>query len=361
VLVKKEIKYQCHSNNGYCTKRSFYGSFLNLLIMKKFILIFLFINIYLVASNQVIRGTIVDNTTKNVIHSASVYFNGTSVGTLSDENGNFQIDISKYSSMPITISAIGYYSVTLTNFLTGKPNLIYMSPKLFELNEVIVKAKSQPWKRRENLTIFRNEFLGTTGNAMNCKITNENDIRFKYSSDNDTLTAFSANPILIDNKALGYKITYYLDKFQYYKPGGSFIFKGNIIFKEDSATDVKKKMFFEDKRKYAYLGSRMHFFRALWMNDLGSNGFMVRNSANQITNYKKIVFQKDSNTKYLRCPGGLGISYYTKQSTSFIIFLKENVFFDPNGYFEPDGIIWEGEMARKRIADLLPYEYSIKD
>jgi hypothetical protein len=329
--------------------------------MKKFILLFIFISFSLIAFNQVIKGTIFDNTTKNVIYSASVYFNGTSVGTLSDEKGNFRIDISKYRSMPITISAIGYYSVTLTDFSTSKPNLVYMNPKLFELNEVVVNAKSQAWKRRENLTIFRNEFLGTTGNAMNCKITNENDIRFKYSFDNDTLIAFATNPILIDNKALGYKITYYLDKFQYYKPDGSFIFKGNIIFKEDSTTERRKKMYFEYKRKYAYLGSRMHFFRALWINDLGSNGFMVRNSAKEIVNYKKIVFQKDNNTKYLRCPGGLGISYYSKQSTSFIIFLKERVSFDSYGYFEPDGIIWEGEMARQRIADLVPYEYSIEE
>ncbi|MCX6320637.1 MAG: carboxypeptidase-like regulatory domain-containing protein [Bacteroidia bacterium] len=329
--------------------------------MKKLILLFLFINVNLVAYNQVIKGTIFDNKTKNIIYSASVYFNGTSVGVLSDENGNFRLDISKYRSMPLTISAIGYYSVTLTDFSTNKPNLVYMNPKLFELNEVVVNAKSQAWKRRENLTIFRNEFLGTTGNAMNCEITNENDIRFKYSSDNDTLKAFATKPILVDNKALGYKITYYLDKFEYDKQSKSFLFKGNIIFQEDATTKGTKKIFFEKKRNYAYLGSRMHFFRALWMDDLNSAGFTVRNSANETISYKKIVFQKDSRTKYLKCPGGLGISYYTKQPTSFIIFLKESVFFDPNGYFEPDGITWEGEMARQRIADLVPYEYSINE
>ena len=55
----------------------------------------------------------------------------------------------------------------------------------------------------------------------------------------------------------------------------------------------------------------------------------------------------------------MGIGYLTKQPTSFVIFLKENVYFDPNGYFDPSGISWEGEMSRQRIADLLPYEYSV--
>jgi hypothetical protein len=32
-----------------------------------------------------------------------------------------------------------------------------------------------------------------------------------------------------------------------------------------------------------------------------------------------------------------------------------------SGYFDPSGISWEGEMARQRIADLLPFEYSLKE
>lgn len=329
--------------------------------MKRIILLFFFVNIYLVAYNQIIKGTIYDKNTKTVIYSAAVYFNGTSAGTLSDQNGSFQIDISKYRSMPLTISAIGYYSVTLNNLSVEKPLKIYLDPKMFELNEVVVQDKSHARERRENLTIFRNEFLGTTGNSYNCTITNEDDIRFIYDSDDDTIKAFAIKPILIDNKALGYKITYYLDKFEYYKQSTSFFFKGNIIFSKDSTTDETKEKLYERKRKNAFIGSRMHFFRALWVNDLNSAGFIVKNSANETVGYKQIVFQKDNHTKYLRCIGGLGISYYTKQPTSFIVFLKEEIFFDGNGYFDASGISWEGEMARQRIADLLPFEYSPKE
>jgi len=328
--------------------------------MRKFILLFLFINFNIVAYNQVIKGTILDKNNKSIINFASVYFNGTFVGTNSDQNGHFELDISKNISMPLTISALGYYSVTLTDFPTDKALLIYLTPKVFELKEVVINAKSHARERRANLILFKNEFLGTTGNALYCEITNENDIIFDYDSDNDTLKAFSSKPLLIDNKALGYKITYYLDKFEYYKKSTSFFFKGNIIFTEDLTTEAAQKQLFERRRKYAYLGSRMHFFRALWENDLNSAGFTVKNSANETLKYNKIVIQKDSRTKYLKYPGTLGISYYTKLATSYIIFLKELVYFDKNGYFDPSGISWEGDMARKRIADQLPYEYTIK-
>jgi hypothetical protein len=329
--------------------------------MKRLTSIIVLFSFCLIAYNQVIKGTIFDSKTKTPIYSASVYFNGTFAGTLSDQNGNFQIDITKYRSMPLTISAIGYYSATLTDFSSGKPISIYMNPKLFELNEVTVNAKSHPMQRNENLTIFRNEFLGTTGNSMNCVISNEDDIRFKYSSDKDTLKAFAVNPILISNKALGYQITYYLDKFEYVRESKTFSFKGNIIFKEDSTAKESKKQYYERKRKIAYLGSRMHFFRSLWVDNLNAAGFTVKNPANETMGYKKIVFQKDNHTKYIRYPAGLGISYYTKQPTSFIIFLKTDVFFDSNGYYDASGISWEGEMARQRIADLVPYEYSTKE
>ena len=68
--------------------------------MKKLIFFFLFINVKLVAYNQVIKGTIFDNETRNPIYSAAVYFNGTSVGTLSDEEGNFRLDISSHMELP---------------------------------------------------------------------------------------------------------------------------------------------------------------------------------------------------------------------------------------------------------------------
>ena len=327
--------------------------------MRKYILLFLFVHINISAYNQVIKGTVFDLNTKSPIYSASIYFNGTSAGTLSDQDGNFEMDVSKYISMPLTISSLGYFSVTLTDFSTLKPILIYLKTKLFELNEVVVNAKSHARERKANLLIFKNEFMGTTVNAMNCEITNEEDIKFIYDSDNDTVKAFANKPILIENKALGYKITYYLDKFEYCKKDASFSFTGNIIFNEDLSVDETKKQSYERKRKSAYLGSRMHFFRALWIDDLNSAGFTVKNSANETLKYNKIVFQKDSHTKYLRYPDNLGVAYYsTKVPVSYIIFLKDKVYFDANGYFDPLGVRWEGNMAQKRIADMLPYDYS---
>jgi hypothetical protein len=329
--------------------------------MKKILFISIFLCLNLAAYNQIVKGTILDEKDKSPVYSASVYFNGTFGGTLSDQNGNFSIDVSKHTTMPLTISALGYYSTTVTNFLTGKPLLVYLKPKVFELNEIVVSAKSHTRERRNNLLIFKNEFLGTTVNAMSCEIENESDIRFIGDLDGDTIKVIAVKPLIINNNALGYKITYYLDKFEYCRKDASFLFKGNIIFNEDLTTDESKKQSYERKRKATYLGSRMQFFRALWINDMNSAGFTVKNSANENLNYSKLVYQQDSHTKFLRYPGSLGIAYYsTSAPKSFIVFLKEKVFFDANGYYDPTAITWEGEMAQKRIADWLPFEYTVR-
>ena len=332
--------------------------------MKKFISLFLFVNFYIVAYNQVIKGTIFDMETKSSIPFATVYFNGTFVGTTSDQDGNFELDITKYASRPITISAVGYYSYTLSDYSDSEPQIIYLTPKVYEIKEVSVSVKSLARERKANLKLFKNEFLGTTSNAWKCEIVNEEDITFNYGSDDDTLKTFASKPILINNNALGYNITYHLDKFEYYKKSNIIFFTGNIIFNKDLTTEETDKQFYESRRKNAFLGSRMHFFRALWQDDLKSTGFTIKDSADKKLNSKDIVIQEDSCKKFLKYSENLDIYYHFpdryEDFSSEIIFLKDQVLFEQDGFFDPSGIRWQGQMAEKRIADWLPYEYSIE-
>ena len=92
------------------------------------------------------------------------------------------------------------------------------------------------------------------------------------------------------------------------------------------------------KEKLHTWDQECNFSGHLWVNDLNGAGFTVRNSANETLGYNKIVFLKDSRTKYLRYNGNLGIAYNsTKTPASYAIMLKTMVFFDPNGYFDPAG------------------------
>jgi hypothetical protein len=307
-----------------------------------------------------VRGTILDNSDHTKINFASIYINGTSVGTNSDQDGYFELDITKYASLPLTISALGYYSVTLTDFSKEKPIEVFLTPKTFELKEVIIVAKSLTKEKKANLKLFRNEFLGTSYDANNCVIENENDIIFNNGSSGDTLKAFASKPIIIYNNGLGYKITYYLDKFEYYRKSKSFLYQGNAIFNEDLTSDITQKKFFEKRRKFAYLGSRSHFFASLWANKLKSNGFVIRNSADQILNYEDFVIVRSGFKKYISYKGNLSICYSSNSPNSYIEVLHDQVFFESTGYFDGSGVSVIGQMAKQRIGDLLPYDYRLK-
>ena len=330
--------------------------------MKKITLLLLIINLYTTAFNQVIRGTVYDKRTKNAICFATVYFNGTFMGTTADQDGLFMLNVAKNKSTPITISAVGYYSVTLADYSKSEPLVVYLEPKTYEIEEVVVSTRSLERKRRRYLALFRDEFIGTTDNAQNCKILNEGDITFNYYSDNDTIKAYALKPILIENKSLGYKVTYYLDKFEFYKKRGITFFCGNIIFNEDLAEGNANKEDYVRARKLAYLGSRMHFFRELWSGSLESTGFTVMNLETRHLLISEFVTTDENNNKYLKYPLNLYIDYYVKfvNHKSIIKLLEDNVYFDESGFFNPSGITWDGDMAKLRIADWLPYEYSFE-
>jgi hypothetical protein len=320
-------------------------------------------------NSQIVKGFVMDQNTKSKISYASVYISGTYFGTNTDSNGYFQLTIPKNYSMPLTISALGYYSVTLSDYLPDTINIIFLNPKLYELKEVFITAKGDPSKRNTYLLLFKKEFLGTTVSGRNCKIINENDITLSYNSNTRTFIAFSPNPIIIDNEYLGYKIEYYLDRFEFHYPKNygqiQGLIVGNFKFLEYNYTNSNQQKRFEKRRETSYRGSRMHFFREVWNNNLESTGFEIKDSLNTKVDLKKIVVRTDSAedsdvSKYLRYNGILCISYYSKKISSKITMIKDSAYFDKNGFFDPHAIIWEGEMAEQRIGDLLPYEYQIK-
>jgi hypothetical protein len=329
--------------------------------MNKLVFFLLFTGLCLPAYNQTIKGLILDESTKKPVSFAAIYFSGSFAGTYSDSGGFFELDVTENRSMPLVISALGYYSVTISGFSADKYYRIYLKPKVFELSEVIVSAKGTARERRErkaNIRFFRDEFIGITLNSRKCDILNENELVFKYSAKGDTIRAFSMRPLIIENRALGYKLSYDLEKFELSRLKGYFSFSGNIMFLKDLALGDKKPQVFENRRMSAYMGSRMQFMRELWNNNLDSSGFVISDTDNKKYSYDDLVYQRDTLTKHFRKSGLLNIAYFSKVPRTIFTVSKDSVAFTRNGNFDGSAIEWAGEMSRQRIADQLPYEYS---
>jgi hypothetical protein len=174
----------------------------------------------------------------------------------------------------------------------------------------------------------------------------------------------SMKPIVIKNKLLGYVITYFLENFE--KSDEEVFYKGHYTFTEIESRNEKQKHLFEERRKWAYYGSRMHFIRSLWKGYLASNGFSICNPMDYKTiNVQDILRTSEDGQKYLFIVGRLQVSYF--QSCNFnsdsgfrgtiIITKEEYTLIEQNGYFDPETIYWYGLMGTQRVSELLPFEY----
>jgi hypothetical protein len=325
--------------------------------MKKLLLLLVFALSLHLASAQVIRGRVLDQETKVPVDFASVFFNGTFHGTTTDENGVFELDVTPYADRTLQISAVGYKTFSLNSLTADKLNEVFLEKALYEIAEVSIESESLAKERERCMRIFKNEFLGRSTNAQNCRIMNEEALTFNYHSNKDTLRATARQPLVIVNNSLGYQITYFLDKFEYIRDFKTTAFYGNIIFNLDLAGSGDNRKKIEKIRKKTYAGSCKHFFTALWLDRLNAEGFYLQKVEGYYPlEYTEFVQEDYQGKKYFAYHEDLEIAYDRFLTT--VSFRDYRVFFGKDGFFEPEAILWYGYMAMARIGDWLPYEYS---
>jgi hypothetical protein len=58
--------------------------------------------------SQNISGTVIDDRTKEPLFGATVYIDGTTIGTITDFNGDFKLELKKTLNSLLVISYLGY-------------------------------------------------------------------------------------------------------------------------------------------------------------------------------------------------------------------------------------------------------------
>ncbi|CAM1371982.1 carboxypeptidase-like regulatory domain-containing protein [Tenacibaculum xiamenense] len=237
------------------------------------------------------------------LQGASVYLNNTSIGTITNNKGEFELKV-KNGYYDLIISFLGFEKRLVKIKNESQENLkIQLTPSNNVLDEVIVKKTVYDDEWKYNLSRFKRAFFGKTNFAKECIIINEKDIFFNFNTKTNTLSAYSKKPIRIKNKALGYLITYELIDFSI--TSDQLVFSGYSQFK-----NLKKKL----KKKWlanratAFHGSRMHFFRSLLNKTLKQEGFVV-NQFKRIKNPERPSQEKIKQAReLLKLAGRIDIS-----------------------------------------------------
>jgi hypothetical protein len=233
-----------------------------------------------------IIGKVVD-TSGRPLRSISVYLNNTSMGTTTNEKGEFLLDHIPPAKYRLIVSGVSFK--TFGNMIDTRVSIPYMTITLSTqadlLKGAVVTADDPDgWVHWGKL--FTDLFVGTSPAARDCHILNPEVIRFKKNDDN-TLTVYADKPIRLFNTGLGYDIRCTLEDFTYDFSGEVLAYSGEILFKDLALTHRRKAASWRKAREEAYRGSFLHFKRAFFANTLDTQGFRLNRLVRVVNTQKQ--------------------------------------------------------------------------
>lgn len=343
------------------------------------------------AQSGSIKGRVIDSKTLDPLPFANVFLNNTTIGTVTDTNGDYLLkNIEQEGTYELVISFVGYESAKV-KVTVGKTELnrgtLRLTPSEIELNTVEVKgSRDKEWEKE--MKRFKKIFLGEDKAAEESIIANPWVIDFPEFEDASVFLAKASAPIEIENKALGYKIYFYLAHFAADSKG--YIIQGNARFSEMPTNDEVQRLQWETNRSLSYLHSSHHLFKAIIEHQIQGAGFRMYTDRPgfEKTNFRAPYFypelersvmlydtinmvtpDKQKDVYRISLKGRVEVHYNQEKATvrtyrdvaypvSWIKADRNYVLVNKHGYeLNPADVVISGEMSTDRVARMLPIDY----
>lgn len=225
--------------------------------------------------NISLSGKVLDVENKEPVALAHVFFNKTSCGTYSEEDGSFSLSCDEHST-ELFVSHVGYlHKIVMVETSNESQLLIYLEPSTEELMEVVVSGSRKEKGRGKNMKVFESEFLGRSKLARKCVIENPEVIDFTKTD--QYLYASSEQPITVRNYASGYTVEFYLEHFEFNSNTQLPKYWGYSFIEEMDTSNFALKKKWEKRREQHYLGSFEHFVSSLIRSEVEKEGFKIFN------------------------------------------------------------------------------------
>ncbi len=379
--------------------------------MKKIYTLLICLLCSLGAQAQALRGTVLDSLTRKPIQGVSVYLDGTSIYTVTDAQGRFELSTEKKVNTSVVFSHIGYRMRSFPYPYTGLGNELLMAERVQAVEEVIVRHNL--FTREEMLEAFRTHFLGETRAGKRCEIQNEESIDLWYDIDDLSLNASSREPLHISNPYLGYELRYEMERFRVthnilpesgpaarsrtpkeeesgkkkkkeekkytidVKEAAHFLIEGTVYFtdlKPDSKAILRH-------RNYVYGRSSISFLKELTQGKVGAaydrkgdfklydydyynhtadSLFSITDSLHmKLVKLRPRKSLENMQQEFDRKVYSFCRVVYKDVSLSGIIFFEPEFLVDDYGNFSKEaGLFFLGDMAKQRVGDILPQNYT---
>ena len=348
----------------------------------------------------VLTGRVVDDQTGTPLAGVHVFIAGSMLGTTTDSEGHYRLERVPLGAHRLYVSIIGFEPEFKDIMLRESRAFTFdfhMKEAVTELGEITVEAKGdRRWRQR--LERFIDIFIGETPNAMDTKILNPEVLDF--ANKGGTLLAFASDILQIENKALGYRIQYFLKDFA--AEPTRIRYDGEPLFEEMEPESPEQAILWEENRRKAFYGSFRHFMLAVLAGRAKEHGFetflrpapagaagqgtfnQAGGLSNTRTPFDVNTLLKDTdnpNEKLLDFEGAIEIIFkgeleseaYAEWQRTFggpIGFrgdrFQRSLIWQENGptlvdykgdILNPYGVTVSGYLAFERVADELPKEY----
>lgn len=210
------------------------------------------------AQSLSITGTVTDAASGEPLPGVHVFIAQSMTGTTTNTNGEYTLEPVPAGAHRIYVSIVGYEpearDVMLRSLEDGGRQDFQLKEAVLELEGVEVVGVADPnWER--HLQKFIRLFIGETPNAAHTEILNPEVLSFE-----DKLVQFTAvasEPLIIENRALGYRIQYFLRAFAATPTRVSY--DGEGLYEELTAASPQLAQRWDALRRQAWYGSWRHF------------------------------------------------------------------------------------------------------
>lgn len=337
-----------------------------------------------------VSGRVLQVGSNEPMANASVFAEHTTFGTMTDALGNFQLVLPN-GGYELAVTFTGYQSESkrISSADGAQQSLSFaLRPKEKEMEAVAVTASNEVkdgWEKYGSF--FLEQFIGKSANSAYCKLENPAVLKFYYSKKRNRLKVLCDETLLIENKALGYRIRYSLDSFVHEYNSGLSQYTGFPLFEELPSGGENDIVAVEKARATAFHGSILHFMRSVYQQQLRPQGFDVqfivkvneKDSAIRVRDYYAALnYQMEDSSRTVSIRPNqqeVGVLYtkekpeaaYTEANPdepskfqfSVLVFPPATaIYIEPNGfYYDQSDLLIRDYWTWEKIADMLPYDY----
>ena len=354
-----------------------------------FILILSIVSFPSIAQGFQMDGQITDQQSGEPIEFATVYINGTTRGTTTDQMGQFVLHI---LTLPceLILSHVSYelMSIPLLDSTQLKNLNFTLQKRLVKLEEATVFRDSV---KTDFMERFKFWFLGANYQEEDAEILNDSVLVFTVY-ENEQFSVVANEPIEINLPKAGYILKVDLAHFRLLYKEELKAYHCSILgyyyFDPINPRNRRERRKMARARVQNFYNSSMHFCRALYHNQLAENGYLFENNCPPAN---ESIYSKDYryniNAEYINDAFGnrqlmligsscndflityhennrkrpVDLSYLdserSKKTHSGLSFLSDTVHILPSGRIPGNSVLFSEAIGEKGIAYLLPEDY----